>query len=39
MTVYETIIVVLRVIDVLISLSSLVIALLSFLYSRKKRNK
>ena len=39
MTVYETIMVVLRVINVLISLGSLIIALLTFLYTRKNEHK
>ena len=37
MTVYEIVMIVLRVINTLISLGSLVISLLSFLYMRKKR--
>ncbi len=37
MTVYETIMVVLRVIGLLISLGSLFIALLSFFYEKKRK--
>ena len=39
MTVYEIIMIVLRVINTLISLGSLIIALLTFLNARKNRHK